>query len=151
MRYRTSDFVVDGALRDVCVLDTGVEDWRNVISALPFDAWEVSFESTIEAAGLRSADGVTRLLETIFFSDDASARMAIGVGGVWFFCYFFELEEIEFTFDPQDIVDEASFGSLTAFMRWLGEACGKRVVMTMESTDHRSIPALLEYLPARQG
>ncbi|MEU7529802.1 hypothetical protein AB0A74_29025 [Saccharothrix sp. NPDC042600] len=151
MQYRTSDFVVDGALRDICVLDTDVEDWRNVVSALPFDAWEVSFESTIEAAGLGSADGVTRLLETIFFDDDASARMAIGVGGVWFFCYFFELEEMEFTFDPEDIVDEAAFGSLTAFMEWLGEACGKRVVMTMESTDHRSIPALLEYLPARQG
>ncbi|MFF4744513.1 hypothetical protein QRN89_13395 [Streptomyces chengbuensis] len=76
------------------------------------------------------------------------ATLAVRIGDIWFTSYFFDPSEIEFTFDPRDVVDESGFAAVESFMRRMGNACGKRVVMTMESwTDHVGLPAMLEYRP----
>ncbi|WP_336555314.1 hypothetical protein [Streptomyces sp. PmtA] len=75
-----------------------------------------------------------------------SATLAVRIGDIWFTSYFFDPSEIEFTFDPRDVVDESGFAAVESFVRRMGNACGKRVVMTMESwTDHVALPAMLEY------
>lgn len=56
-------------------------------------------------------------------------------------CYFFDIDEIEFTFNPADVDGSEPFAHLETFLRWLGESTGRRVVVTMEGADHRTMPA----------
>ncbi|WP_329374315.1 hypothetical protein [Streptomyces sp. NBC_01483] len=75
--------------------------------------------------------------------------LAIDVGGMWFTCYFFDIKEIEFTFDPADVVDAESFSAVREFVCWLGDSTGREVIVTMERNDHGSMPRLLHYSPRR--
>jgi len=119
--YREEDFVADGALRDVCVLDATIDDWRRMFDGLPAAlgrhvlTWTLS--GTTESGAL-DASAVWSRLET---DPEESASLAIDVDGVWFTCYFFDLAEIEFTFDPSDVVDDATFAPVCAFVTWLGD------------------------------
>jgi hypothetical protein len=147
MRYKQVDFVADGSLRDICVLDASVEDWQRMSSSLSHVNWEVSFSTTLQDGSADLVADIPRLFTELENDGEASATLAIQVDDIWLTCYFFEIQEIEFSFDPADVSDESSFASLTSFIEWLGDACGRRVVMTMEGTDHPSMPALLEYVP----
>ncbi|MFE2075451.1 hypothetical protein [Streptomyces misionensis] len=145
--YREEDFVADGALRDVCVLDATVDDWRRMFDGLPAApgrhvlTWTLS--GTTESGAL-DASAVWSRLET---DPEESASLAIDVDGVWFTCYFFDLAEIEFTFDPSDVVDDATFAPVRAFVTWLGAVTGREVIVTMEGTDHAAMPALIRWRP----
>ena len=147
MHYKPEDFVVDGSLRDVCILDTEVVDWQRVVSAVLSSPWLHSFSSTLANQGPDISNDVAALFSELVLDVEASATLAIFVEPIWFTSYLFEVGEIEFTFDPADVSDVNSFSSLANFMKWLGGVSGRRVVMTMESTNHRSIPAILEYKP----
>lgn len=93
-------------------------------------------------------DSVPALFDRLAVDGEVSVRLSVRVDDLWFTCYFFDVEEMEFTFDPRDVTDESSFASLRGFMVWLGDTTGKRVVMTMESaSDHQGLPALLEHVP----
>jgi len=150
VHYRAADFTVDGALRDVVVLDARLEDWQRVLASLAATGWQVDFDprkpgcsldiSVIEANSLLSRG-----------EDDYSPILAVAVGDIWFTCYFFDVGEIEFSFDPADVSGSDDFAALCEFVEWLGDVCGKRVVVTMESSDHASIPPLIEYLPSVTG
>jgi hypothetical protein len=144
--YRPGDFTVDGSLRDVCVLDVGISEWQSVIRALAETGWEHTLELTAsEPIAEPSAEAIFDRLQS---DEKASARLAVRVGSVWFTSYFFDPSEIEFSFDPADTSSETEFRSLEEFMKWLAKVCHKPVVMTMESsTEHRTIPALLEISP----
>lgn len=146
--YRAGDFVVDGALRDVCVLDAVLADWEAVLSALRDSGWPTGFCWTIaetEATEvLPTADEIFRRLTA---DADESATLTVDLDGIVFRSYFFDVDEIEFTFDPGDVTDAARFPGVASFVRLLGNATGKRVVVLMESTDHAGLPALLSYQP----
>lgn len=47
MRYRSEDFEADGALRDVCILDASITDWRNLLEGLESTDWTVRFAWTL--------------------------------------------------------------------------------------------------------
>lgn len=125
-----------------------VEDWQRMLSSLSSTGWEVSFATTLAEEPPGLLVNARELFDLLALDGEASARLAIHVEEIWFTCYFFDVEEIEFTFDPEDVSDEASFRSLESFIGWLGDSSRKQVVMTMEGTDHRSMPAILEYQPA---
>jgi hypothetical protein len=145
--YRPGDFAVDGSLRDVCVLDVGISEWQSLIRALAATSWGHTLELTAsEPIAEPSAEAIFDRLRS---DEGASARLAVRVGPVWFTSYFFDPSEIEFSFDPADISSETDFRSLKEFMTWLATVLHKRVIMTMESsTEHRTIPALLEITPS---
>ncbi|MCX4626779.1 hypothetical protein [Streptomyces sp. NBC_01443] len=147
MRYRSEDFEVDGALRDVCILDASIDDWQNLLEGLISADWSVQFAWTL----FESTDGAIPDARSLFnrleSDPEESASLAVQVGDIWFTCYFFDIDEIEFTFDPADVEDPASFAHLEAFVRRLGDSTHRNVVVTMEGTDHRAMPALIEYSP----
>lgn len=148
MHYRREHFVVDGALRDLWIADTDVDDWQRVVSSLSTTGWSVDIALSAPEGERNVLGSIPELFDRLAVDGEMSVRLSVRVDDLWLTCYFFDDEEIEFTFDPRDVTDETSFASLERFMVWLGDTSGRRVVMTMEtSTDHRGLPVLLEYVP----
>lgn len=157
--YQAEHFVPDGALRDVSVPDAGLAVWERLLAGLTHAPGE--YQLSVNGEGRSAEDfSVAAFFAAIDDGDDdgdgddddgddvPQARLAVGVDGMWFVSFFFEVDEIEFTFDPEGVTDSAEFGRLERFMLWLAEVCGRKVVMTMESsTGHRDAHALLETLP----
>ncbi|MGW0556152.1 hypothetical protein ACWDZ6_18420 [Streptomyces sp. NPDC002926] len=148
MSYRAEDFEVDGALRDVCILDASIDDWQRILDGVKSVNWPVSFGWTLSDSDDEGIPDARELFNRLESEPEESASLAVEVSGIWFTCYFFDIDEVEFTFDPADVVDSASFGHVEEFVRWLGDATRKRVVVTMEGTDHNVMPALLYYSPS---
>ncbi|MFF2805725.1 hypothetical protein ACFVT2_00835 [Streptomyces sp. NPDC058000] len=147
MIYVEGDFQADGALRDVCILNAELRDWQNVFDHFSASGWSLWFSCELmglEGSRLPDAASLFAALES---DPDESATLAVQVGGIWFTCYFFDAAEIEFTFDPGDVVNSRTFTRVSTFMKGLGDSTGKRVIMTMEGTSHADMPALLEYMP----
>jgi hypothetical protein len=143
--YDPALFEVDGSLRDVYISNVGIPEWDALLLALQGSNWEYALELVPSGSvAERSASDVFRRLAS---DEDASARLAIRVGSVWFTSHFVDRSEIEFSFDPSEVAGEPEFNSLQEFMNWLARVCKRRVIMTMETTDHRDIPALLEAVP----
>jgi hypothetical protein len=120
-------FARDGALRDIYVLDTTIEDWKIVLPKI-FDG--------NHGASLRYGDRAATLppdLETLFDKAHHGFYLRFGVGGIVLDCHFFTPTEIEFSFWPEDVSAPAAH-ALLAFMTELGEATGKRVHMTSENS-----------------
>ncbi|MGW2422432.1 hypothetical protein ACWC0C_24765 [Streptomyces sp. NPDC001709] len=146
-RYRPEHFVVDGALRDVCVLGTALEDWRRVFGGLHVLPGRHVLTWTLAGVTDTSVPDAAVVWSRLGQDPEESVSLAIDIGGMWFTCYFFEIEEIGFTFDPRDVVDPGTFARVRDFVTWLGTSTGREVIVTMESTDHATIPALLRYRP----
>lgn len=147
MRYNADHFEVDGALRDIYAFDTGIHEWRLMMSSIPaLDAkvaLSVDSASTADSSVSDPAD-LFALLEN---DEDASATLTIEVDGIAFQCYFYHIHEIEFTFDPRLVRSADDFVSIEKFMKWLGKSCRRRVIMTMEGVGGAPVPPLLEYVP----
>lgn len=141
--YRQEDFEADGSLRDVCVLEADVTVWELLIQVARNAPWDRQFEVNGKACPLEGFS-VRGFFASKGEGADISARLGIRVGALWFDCFFFDVGEIEFSFDPSELANGQHFGSLERFMIWLAETCGRRVVVTMETTHHDDIPPLLE-------
>jgi hypothetical protein len=123
-------------------------DWGRVVRDLVASDWVVEFSTTHPRGEELLRSGASELFGAHEESGEDSATLAVRVDRIWFTSYFFDRSEIEFTFDPRDVVDQSGLAAVESFMKTIGDACGKPVVMTMESsTDHRGRPALLEYRP----
>lgn len=145
LRYRPEHFETDGALRDVCVLDATMQDWQRMLDGLSALPWTVIFRWALSDSPADSMPGARELWERLERDPDENATLSLRVGEIWFTCYFFSDDEIEFTFDPADVVDEKSFSSLREFIQWLGDSTRREVIMTMEGSEHESMPKLLSY------
>lgn len=137
------DFQADGSFRDVCVLGVDVPVWERLIRAVMNAPWGRQFDVNGEPRSLEDFS-VRGLFAAKEEGVDVSARLGIRVGELWFDCFFFDVREIEFSFDPSELANGRHFGSLEQFMIWLDETCDRRVVVTMETTRHDDIPPLLE-------
>ncbi len=141
--YRQEDFQADGSLRDVCVLGADLPAWERLVRAVTNAPWDRQFEVNGGPYPLEDFS-VRGLFASKEEGADVSARLGIRVGAIWFDSFFFDVGEIEFSFDPSELASGEHFGSLEQFMIWLAEACDRRVVVTMETTHHDDIPPLLE-------
>ncbi|MGW4975928.1 hypothetical protein [Streptomyces mirabilis] len=149
LQYRPEIFNVDGALRDVCVLDATPENWQGMVEGLARVSWPAVFTWTLSDSTDSATPSAREVWSRLENDPEESVSLAVQVGGVWFTCYFFDIDEIEFTFDPADVVDAESFSVVREFVRWLGDSTGREVIVTMEGNDHGSMPRLLHYSPRR--
>ncbi|MET7679153.1 hypothetical protein [Streptomyces sp. NPDC005423] len=145
--YRAEDFVADGALRDVCVLNATIDDWRRVFDGLHAVPGRHVLTWTLAGTAEKGPLDAPAVWSRLERDPEESASLAIDIDGVWFTCYFFDIEEIEFTFDPSDVVDNATFTPVRSFVTWLGTATGREVIVTMEGTDHAAMPPLIRWWP----
>ena len=122
------DFVPDGALRDILVLDTSESDWDQFLQLVK-----------IQATGLQfSVDGkeqpVPEFASPFLAKErDASPLLSFRIEEVLFTCHFFTDTEIECSFAPNDISSEMKFVAVTEFMKSLGGTLGKEVILTQEN------------------
>ncbi|MER6566704.1 hypothetical protein ABT288_11020 [Streptomyces sp. NPDC001093] len=145
--YRPEDFVADGALRDVRVLGTTLDDWRRMAEGLRVLPGRHVLTWTLAGTTDTGVPDAAAVWSRLAQDPQESVSLAVDIAGTWFTCYFFEPEEIGFTFDPRDVTDRETFEPVRDFMAWLGTSTGREVILTMETTDHATIPALLRWQP----
>lgn len=124
-RRQKSDFEPDGSLRDIYVQGTTLEDWR-VVFPLIVDG---NFQARLERSGAVVA--VPSAFESLFDGNDRYL-LTFSIGGVGLDCHFFGPEEIEFSFAPNSVTENALQG-LLQFMVDIGDVTKKRVVMSPEN------------------
>src|SRR5262245_25587886 len=124
MAYWTADFVRDGSLRDIYVLDTTLDDWHTFLDL-------VAGKLMDEGVEVARPDDVATLFEV-------KHLLVFYVGRIFFSCHFFARDEIEMSFGPEDI-DEQSLPELLAFVSELAAALRKTVIVTPENCPEQPI------------
>lgn len=130
-------FEADGSLVDLYVHDATLEDWRRML-ALIFDG--------THGARLLYADEPVPLPEDTATLFEHGHYLGFLVAGMQIDCHFFGVDPLELTLDPGD-VNAQTLPHLLAWMRELGDAIGKPVVFTGESSP--DLP-LLRYDPRQK-
>ena len=122
------DFRGDGSLRDVYITPATLADWK-VLYPLLRDYPGVKY----------SVDGVVQpppaLVEQAFaVRPSGSPMLRFRVGPVMVVFHFFWDEEIECDFVPNEITSQTDLDALLGFVRKLGDATLKRVLVTPENS-----------------
>ena len=123
------EFVPDGSLRDLYVINTDLSDWQRVLDFLRASASEIAY--TVD----RSSAELPVRVEAIFaeLQRERNPRLRFDVAGVPLVCHFFTADEIEFDMRPEDVPGPDHLTALLEFMRTLGNLTGKMVLLTPES------------------
>jgi hypothetical protein len=122
------DALEDGTNIEIYVRNTALEDWEALFSVAKM--YRYSFDG-----GDRDPDfpPVTNDL----FAPAPSGVFFIDLGGVTLEGCIFHIDEIELWFFPGENFTSAHLALVHDFMRQLGNACGRKVILTPESApDH---------------
>ena len=134
-----TEFEWDGSWRDIYVLDTGLEAWQKLLDFLRSSRYQVFYTDEGEAASLPETAA-----EVLQERGSASSYLGVEAGGLLFNCHFFTDEQVEFDLDPREVKGQDTLDVVLAFMRDIGQALGKRVILTPENCQEI---AIFEYLP----
>jgi len=122
------NFRTDGSLRDIYITPATLADWRAVYPVLrSFPVVEYSVDGVTQPvpASVEQVFGVRRF---------ANPMLRVRVGATLVVFHFFTDEEIECDFLPNEIRSQVDLDALLAFVRRIGDATRKRVVITPENT-----------------
>jgi hypothetical protein len=121
----------DGAVFDIFVTDTTLEDWQAVMDAVRARSWPMTYEVDAVSAEMPPA------VEEIFaLAQKATILWSVIVApGVAINCHFFSSDEIEFDFQPREIVSDERLAALLGFITHVGRALGRLVGVTIEGDD----------------
>jgi hypothetical protein len=120
-------FQCDGSLRDIYITPATLADWRSLFPLL-----------RSHPAAEYSVDGVVRpvpdLVEQVFaVRVSGSPMLRVRVGRALLVFHFFSDEEIECDLSPNEIASQLDLDALLAFVRDLGDATRRRVMITPEN------------------
>lgn len=116
---------LDGALRDIFILNSTLDDWNNVLQALKNSDYGLEFLIDYEPAELpNSAEEI--------FKIDKSKTLKVKRDNIFFNSYFFVADEIDFDSDPRDFVAFEQGEDLVNFMRFLSNLTNKPCILTPE-------------------
>src|SRR5579862_2101792 len=116
----------DGSLRDLCVLDTTLADWDNLLCFLRESHFQLSYsiDGRPSTPPVRASDA---------FRENGSRLLVCRVGRITLNCHFFCPEEIEFDLDALEIDGQAELTRLVQFMSEMGCRLKKEVLLTGEN------------------
>ncbi len=134
-----TEFEWDGSWRDIYVLDADLEAWQKLLDFLRSSQYQLLYTDEGEAVSL--PETAAKVFEG---RDSFWPCLGVEVGGLLFNCHFFTDEEIEFDLDPREVKGQDTLDVVLAFMRDIGQAVGKRVILTPENFQNI---AIFEYLP----
>ncbi len=117
-------FKPDGALRDLIVNGTSVEDWGRFRWFLAGGDYTLTFYRDDEEEEL--PEEFSSLVE----EPEIGLLLQVDLGQVVLFCHFFGADEIELDLQPEDVNSEEALESVLNFMMDLGNALDKAVALT---------------------
>lgn len=137
-----ADFEPDGSFRDVYVIDTTVEDWQRLVTFIRQWGWWHAYEEDGHA---------TRLPSDVREIFGRRSRVSVLLRLRPFRllninCHFFGEDEIEFDLDPREVSGQEGLDELCAFVRTVGRALERRVIVTLENSQEVE---LMAYEPDR--
>ena len=140
------DFVRDGSLRDVYVLDGGLAAWN----ALMKIARECDHRFIVDgdyAPPFMSVEDA--------FTASRSAAVALGLEwqGVVLTAHFFTEEDVTLCFRPEEVTDQRSLDSLCSFLKELAASTNREAIVTYEETIFLRVSPLGEviFVPSPGG
>lgn len=122
------EFEWDGSLRDIYVSDASPRDWDEFIRAL--GSWNYRADFSLDGTSSTLPESAAQLFEN---RASSAPLLQIHLGSVTVCCHFFWDEQLEFDLDPREVNGEAAFSEILRFMRQLGHAVDKSVVLTPEN------------------
>lgn len=130
LRYEdvADGLVWDGALREVYLVETTMDEWQSVMAALLAGPWPIELSTGHTARP--SSDALD--LRSIFDAEETSL-MSVDVAGAIFNCHFFSKKEIEFDVWPTEVTAE-NFDEVLSFLRLLGNAARRNVLFGDEGS-----------------
>lgn len=129
-------FVVDGSSRDLYVLDTTAQDWREMFRFVRASGWirhRAFLDDEVGAQELPE-DPSEMLDERVL----QTWGLVLDLDGLELTCGVYEPCEIEFYLDPRQL-DDARFERLVEFMEGLGRRLKKDVLLTAENRSEEVI------------
>ena len=124
----------EGALRDIFVRNTNIEDWEKVYTYL--------ISSDLDILYLKDQKQTVppNTAREILNNKDVSHTLRVGIENIFFHCYFFGEEEIEFDFDPRDFEAIDQYRITIIFMELLHELTNKIVHLQWEGDTEKNEP-----------
>lgn len=146
-------FENDGEVYDIFAVGAELADWRTLVGALADAPWQVEFEEengcTLD--DLAAMDD-TEFQRVLFEQADDKVTPVLRLvqpGHITFSCFFFDVEDLEFTFHPSAVETEDDIGTVRDVIVWLAHTIHKRVIMLRETSAWPIEPewALVDYRP----
>lgn len=122
------EFAQDGALRDIYVFGTSVRDWQAV-----YDAVRTAYPVILHD-NRSLPDDVRDLLDS-----EAVVTLTVDPSGLAINCHFFVEDEIEFDVCPNTVKTQTELDRLSEFLKLIGSAARKDVVLTPENSSESVI------------
>jgi hypothetical protein len=139
------EFIWEGSLRDICILETTMSDWRAVWRLLS------RLDTIYKVEGVEAAtpDDVVQIIAR---PGERTHLLAVLLAGVQLNCHFFDQSEIEFDLDPREVSDQPRFEVIVSFMADLANATGKAALMTPDNMHEHPFlrvqpSSKVEYIP----
>lgn len=119
----------DGSLLDAYVFDVGLDDWQRVVDTVRGQAWSLHY--TVDGC----ASPLPEQVRAIFAAKPGSSTTLHirPVADVLVNTHFFSDDEIEFDFSPRELQGQERLDVLCSFLRTIGRALGKPIVVTPEN------------------
>jgi hypothetical protein len=134
----------DGTLRDVLIESAGEEDWQRVVVAIRSRGWPSRYMEDNEDAEMPT--NVRQIWERL--AEKGSLWRIEIHDGVFANGYFYSDESMEFDFSTREVTGQEQFDAVCDFVRFVGTAAGKPVVVYWEGPHDRSDePRLMAYDP----
>lgn len=135
----------DGSLRDIVISDTSEPDWQRALDFLRARGGDPDAQVTTEPERLPDR------VEDIFgLWDDQTVCLRFVTNLLDIKCHFFGPGQIELDVHPGQITTPDAAAALLDFMAELGEAVGRRVLLTDENA-HDPMWTWLAYDPTSQA
>lgn len=140
------DFEFDGSWRDIYLFNTSTADWQKMLTALRTSPYLATFPECSPQAGLPDSF----LDAEQIFSQENGKRplLQVEAGSFQANCHFFSSTDIEFDIDPRQITGQRDLDDLIRFMKWLAQAVGREVLLTLENCPDAVI---LKVFPSGNG
>ena len=122
------EFDRDGSLRDLYAFETSDVDWDRFLRALR--GWGFPVQFSIDGAPSEMPESARSAFE---IRAQAAPLLVVDIGGIRLCCHFFTDEQLELDLDPSEVDSPSRLECLTAFMRRLGQALQRTVVLTPEN------------------
>jgi hypothetical protein len=118
----------DGTLRDVLIPGASEDDWQRVVDAIRSHGWPSRYMENGEDTEMPTqVRQIWELLETV----SVLWRLEIH-DGVFANSFFYSDESMEFDFSTREVTGQEQFDAVCAFVRFVGTAAGKPVVVYWE-------------------